>query len=139
MNQPQTPQFMFPFPWMQPPPQQEISAEPPVRVQVALAFLNHLTQKARKQAAISDVGIEVVDAPEILPIERKAQAQALDLLITYFKGALIPSEWEQKEMEEPAIPACVIACPQCHGEGRFGNIVCPNCSGKGKVLVRAQQ
>ncbi len=137
MNNPLT--GFIPIPWPQQSPAQQVVErdQVPARVQCAMVFLCDLTNKSRPQIGIGSMGNEVVDAPEILPVERKTQADALNLLSDYFKGAFIPTEWELAKAPDQH-PEYVMPCPHCGDKDQL-KPRCGFCGGSGKVAMSRYQ
>lgn len=76
-------QYYFPPP---PPPQQIVQV--PAQVLVAFRILDSLAEKEEPIVAATSVAVESVERKELLPVEQKARAAAIDLLIAYMRSAL---------------------------------------------------
>lgn len=81
-----------PNPWgqYQPPypPPQVIQSPVPPQVIAAFKLLENLDHKQIPIVAVGSVHIEVVERVELLPIEQKARAAALELLMAFMRSAL---------------------------------------------------
>ena len=67
-----------------PPPQIQI----PPQVLVAFRLLGSLDDKQIPIVAINNISTEVVERRELLPIEEKARATALEVLIAFMRSVL---------------------------------------------------
>ncbi len=128
---------------------QTSTQEPPVRVQVALHFVHHITSKVEIKALPVKKGFD--DATEFEPLpqvkltaqEEDAYHAALYLLEEYFDGGMKESSLEVLERDREAErlkqvrleggPVLVMDCPQC-GDGP-NKYRCLLCRTKGKVAV----
>lgn len=124
--------------------------DPPARVKVALAYLQSLTDKTAERgwAGFSSLGIEITEGQKLTPREHYAQHTACDMLASYFKGDLQPTEWEKLQMRAIEVfikleedggsvndlgEGKLLTCPGC---GQVGKIRpnCIICKGSGQLL-----
>ena len=125
---PMPPWAMLPF---QRPPDYH-GNEVPARVQLAIKFLEHLTNKEKTVSGLNFC----VDGVELLPVEHQTQAAALKMLQAYFAGTLTPSGWEQWTGQSISGQS-VHKCPVCDGAGKLGKMPCHSCHGNGFVGVKS--
>ena len=130
----------FPWPFMMPNGnstviQRSENKVPPVRVQVAMAYLRHLTSKTQAGAVPHGMGAVEIDGQKLVPAETAAQTAACELLKNYFKGDLPPTVWEEKDKEDDTEGKTgrLVGCPFCRGK----DISCVFCEGRGNLLIYA--
>lgn len=75
-----------PYPYYQVVPPQP-SPVPP-QVMVAFRLLDSLDQKQHPLVAVNDISIEEIGRKPLLPVEEKARAIALELLMVYMRSIL---------------------------------------------------
>lgn len=150
MDSPQP--MSMPFPFMVPWPQGQHNhpdpaalLRPPVRVTIALEFLQQLALKTMNRAAVSH-GAQLSTGGEVVMLvpgqslsnpEQATQAAACSLLARYFEGELAPDPWEAAHLsllqEANLGEEChVIPCPACN---RMTGNGCQICEGRGKVIT----
>lgn len=143
MNQPQNMSMLFPMPLPMVQQQADLQ-EPTARVKVAITYLRDCMVKRMDRAAVNDISIEIIPGQELVEMEKRAQAAAAELLVSYFKGALIPDRWEQEGLantrharKPPKVNdmanGTIINCFACAGGPVRSN--CKFCRGTGTVLV----
>lgn len=145
--------MMFPMIMQNPDPAPpEVTAKDsdwvPARVQMAMVVLNQLTAKARGQHIPGPDGTSgsEIEAPEILPVERKMQAAACDLLIEYLGGRVRYHDWERPLTNEEKKQAGIspdgkpqglcfpMPCPKCKSQPQMPP--CGPCKGRGYRVVQ---
>jgi len=121
---------------------------PPLRVQVALHFIRHFTEKTEVKA-LPTKGCD--EAAEWIPLERveltvqekDAYDAALRLIENYFDGnmkeaslEIVERQREEERMRQTRLdggPLLVMDCPQCGGGPN--QYRCMVCRTKGKVTI----
>ena len=97
--------------------------EPPLRVQIGLALLSHLTRKTQPQVAVTENQIETIPGQKLTDEEEGARATALNMFSHYFSGQLKPDTWENESLRAAqGIPTMKFRCV-CNGN----NGDCPFC------------
>lgn len=115
---------------------------PPVRVSVALVFLNDLTAKTAKQGLMNGVAIDTMEGQKLCAAEATAQSAACNLLTDYFRGKLKPDLWEkqllinQQEnkglLNDTSKPGVIIQCVACAPNPPRSS--CTLCGGCGQLI-----
>lgn len=141
MNQQQP--FMMPMPMVAPypPPQDFHGNEVPARVQVAMQLLQHLSRKSGKSGWGFESMVIEIDGQELQVCEQHAQAAACNMLIEYFKGSLLPTQWEAQTFmmqTRPNQQVSAVPCPLCKGQTKKIK-ACKMCGGQGRVLMQGPQ
>jgi hypothetical protein len=104
--------------------------KPPLRVRVALSFLQQLNNKQQASIAATENNIEAFDGLKPSPEEEATRASACSMLDRYFNGTLPPDEWEQQQFRgNPTLEfECLCkgqndSCPFCHGSSKMELVV----------------
>ncbi len=136
MNMP----FFMPIMQPQAPPSEILPyALPPLRIRVALDFLNQLSAKMAVRAACSESQVIELDGQKLTTAEANAQASACNLLVDYFLGSLKPDRWEKEAFDRiqkeanPLNMGTIINCFSCSPNPPKPS--CKFCHGGGSVLV----
>lgn len=145
---------MPPWGWNQPTQQRQPQHTPndcPVRVSVAITLLQHFHTKQADRAVPGPMGTTEIRGMELLPVEEKAKAAALGMLMQYFGGNLRPSDWE-RELDFPPKPSeedkrtrdqrigqvspdggqMLVECGKCRGQA---GLPCRWCDSRGIISV----
>jgi hypothetical protein len=80
-QQPPYPYYMGMMPQYTPP-------QAPLQVLAAFRLLDSLDAKQHPLVAVNDLSIEEIPREKLLPIEEKARATALELLIAFMRSAM---------------------------------------------------
>lgn len=117
----------------------------PPRVEVAMAFLMTLVDKAEPLVAVGYPGsveageIKVVPGQDLTLRETDTQSAALNLLTQYFNGQLGMTDLEKEEAEDRKRSSrrrsngYTTACPKC--QTQRGDMTCHLCAGLGFINV----
>jgi hypothetical protein len=134
--------FSFPFVMMQgsQAAQRDDDETPPMRIQVALRFLQQLTEKVASKGIVGEVGAPLeIQGIELEPEERKAMFAACKVVTAYFEGTLKVDEWERRHKKrvrrKKEEMGTFIRCLMCGGSRQTPQGPCGLCHGAGSLLV----
>ncbi len=114
---------------------------PPVRIRMALEYLQYTTMKQMKQGAVTSMAIEFVNGQQLSKAEANARESAANLLSEYFSGKMEADQWEKGELDSEKVksarlmggqPGAILSCIAC---GTRRRPECPFCKGSGEVIM----